>query len=89
MTGRHKSGRAAAEAWLTKWRIRVRRMIMFSGGDLFAEQDGVMAVSRYKAGHYLEARDLTLFVESDERQAREIAQLTGKAVLCPAVEKVF
>ena len=89
VTGRHRSTRAATEAWLAMWRIRVRRMIMFPGGDLFAEQDGVMAVSRYKAGHYFEARDLTLFVESDERQASEIARLTGKSVLCPAAAKVF
>ena len=64
-------------------------MVMWTGGDLLAEDQGVLAVSRFKAEHYSAAGDLTLFVESDERQAKEIAQLTGKPVVCPAVGKVF
>ena len=62
---------------------------MWKGGDLFAEADNILAVSRYKAQNYSADGDLTLFIESDERQAREIAQLAGKAVLCPAAAKVF
>lgn len=89
VTGRHEHARAESDAWLARWRVRVRRMVMWTGGDLLAEDQGVLAVSRFKAEHYSAAGDLTLFVESDERQAREIAQLAGKAVVCPATGKVF
>ena len=89
VTGRHEHARAESEAWLARWRVRARRMVMWTGGDLLAKDQGVLAVSRYKAAHYQAALELSLFVESDERQAREIAQLTGKQVVCPAVGKVF
>lgn len=89
VTGRHESVRKETDAWLAKWRVRVRKLVMWPGGDLFSETNGILAVSRYKAEQYAAAPRLTLFVESDPRQAQEIARLTGKAVLCPATEQVY
>lgn len=89
VTGRHESVRKETEAWLAKWRIRVRKMVMWPGGDLLADHDGVLAVSRYKAKHYAAAAETMLFIESDPLQALEIAELTGKLVLCPIAGRVY
>lgn len=86
-TGRHESSRAECVAWLEEHRIRVKRLVMWQGGDL--HEGDPWAVSRYKAQHYAALHKLSLFVESDDRQAREIAELSKKATLCTTTGKVY
>lgn len=94
ITGRPEATRAKAVEWLARWGVRVRRLEMFPGkfDELFHEVtiDGwkVQRVSQFKAEIYAQST-CKYFAESDERQAREIAGLTGKPVICPAAGRVF
>lgn len=89
-TARLEKHRAATEAWLARQGVRVERLAMWPGtaAERWQLVDGVPAVVRFKAEQYAKRR-LQLFIESDPQQARQIAQLTGRAVLCPAAERVF
>jgi hypothetical protein len=86
VTARPENERAATLAWLKRHGVRAQRLVMWPGS--LAERERPLAVSRYKAQHYA-ASGLKWFVESCPVQAREIAQLTGRAVICPTTAEVF
>lgn len=92
-TGRSESDREGSEAWLKMWGVGFERMAMWRGGDLFAEVGSkvgpVLAVSKHKAEAILADKRIFYFAESDDRQAREIAKLTGCMVVCPASKVVY
>lgn len=84
VTGRSERLRLPSQAWLTKHGVRVKRMVMFSGET----PSDPLAIARYKAGYWKESR-LDYFVESDPQQARELARLVKRPVICPAAGEVF
>jgi hypothetical protein len=86
VTGRSERHRASTLAWLERWGMSCQRLEMWQGTD--EERERPMAVSRFKAAHYGRS-SLALFVESCPIQAREIADITMKPVVCPAAGKVF
>jgi hypothetical protein len=83
-TGRPESARAASEAWLRRWGVRWDRLEMRP--ESIADDDE--SIARWKAGVY-SSSSCTLFAESEGRQAEIIAELSGKAVLCPAMGRVI
>lgn len=84
VTGRHERHRASTLAWLAKWGMKCDRLEMLPDGV----EHGPGIVSAHKAAHFA-ASKLLWFVESCPIQAREIAKLTGKPVICPAAAKVY
>jgi hypothetical protein len=87
VTGRHARYEAETRAWLARWGVEVRHLVMrdwdVDPGVPWHEQHG-----RHKARHF-ERSGLGLFAESCPLQAEVIARETGKAVLCPAAGRVF
>jgi len=88
VTGRDRRWEAETRAWLDRWGIRADRLIM-RDFEVPPGADWHQMVADWKADHYIAARDLWLFAESEPAQARRIARRSGKPVLCPAAEYVF
>jgi orotate phosphoribosyltransferase len=84
VTGRSQAHRVGSMAWLTKHGVRVKRMVMFPGET----PRDPLVIARYKAQHWGPS-GLAYFVESDPIQAKEIARLVGRPVICPAAGEVF
>lgn len=93
VTARIEKYRAETMKWLARHRIRVKRLEMMPQQTLRERQRHDPA--HFKAMHFsrfMATRDRTnkrigppLFVESEERQARVIAEKTGGLTLCPTV----
>jgi hypoxanthine phosphoribosyltransferase len=86
VTARLEKYRAATKAWLDRWGIRCPRLIMGPWATLQARRGD--NVAQWKGEAY-QKLSVAMFVESDARQAPEIARAAGKPVLCPAAERVF
>ena len=86
ITGRLEADRAETEQWLEDWGVRVKRLIMFPGTN--ADRAKSRAISDYKAREFSKL-GLDWFVESDKRQAEEIAERTGAWVICTEDGKVY
>jgi hypothetical protein len=83
-SGRGEGLRGECEAWLKKWGVRYGRLTLRPD----TLPDDWETIAEYKAGHYRES-ECTLFAESEPNQAERIAELSGKAVLCPVAERVY
>jgi len=79
--------RELTQNWLRRHGIRCDRLVMGPWGSL-QERAAPLAVERFKSAHYRQSK-LRLFIESDARQARVIARLAQKPVLCPAAGVVY
>jgi hypothetical protein len=86
ITGRLERDRAETEDWLERYGVKAKRLIMFPGSD--ADRAKPRAISDYKAREFNKL-DLDWFVESDKRQAPEIAERTGAWVICTEDGKVY
>ena len=80
VTSRLEKYRAETEAWLAAQGLRYRRLVMLDLPSK-AERQRLAAHGLFKGTFY---RDdpATLFIESETRQARRIAEIAGKPVLC-------
>ena len=85
VTGRMERYRVATERWLSGAGIRYRELIM-AGDD---QQHTCEAHARHKADWYAAHMDCMLFVESHPRQARMIADMTGRPVVCAETEECW
>lgn len=86
VTGRLEKDRAASEAWLQQHQVVVHKMIMYQGTA--EDRDAPGELPRYKAQHFVES-GLDWFVESDPEQAKQIAVIAKKPVICPAAKTVY
>ena len=82
VTARHERYRQITEAWLARHGVHAQRLIMRDWPHASGHHDN-SAIARWKAEHYKRS-GLALFAESDPAQARLIAELAKKPVLCPA-----
>lgn len=73
--------RMAAEAALAARGMSAERLETHPGGD-------GDALARWKAG-VLDGTRLTYYVEDDDAQARQVAGLTGRIVICPTSRAVY
>ncbi len=88
VTSRLEKYRPETERWLKQHRIQYDQLVMLDLPDMAARQKA-NSHSEHKARVY-QSGAWSLFVESDDQQARAINQLTGKPVLCTAdFEMVF
>jgi len=94
VTARTEKYRPQTEAWLKKWGISFRKLVMHPAKTLAERnRDDIPA---YKAKHFQawakthRASPPPLgFIESDDRQAKRIAKLTGLMVISPHAGKVY
>jgi adenine/guanine phosphoribosyltransferase-like PRPP-binding protein/uncharacterized HAD superfamily protein len=94
VTARLEKYREPTMAWLKRYGIRVHQLIMHSAATLHERnQDDIAA---YKARHFEAwasqhfARPAPLaFIESEDRQAKRIAEITGRMVVCPSSHSVY
>lgn len=93
VTARLEKYRAQTVAWLERWRIRARKLVMGPWPDQAARQRA--DVAQWKADQLQDflagAGGLKprMYIESDPRQAERIAQLTGGLVVCPRARRCF
>jgi orotate phosphoribosyltransferase len=83
VTNRLNRHRPQTEAWLKRHGIQYGKLIM-SPYDTFPERDRANDAVNLKTRAYLADSTLRLFVESDDRQAQEIARRTGRPVFSVA-----
>ncbi|MBW2998222.1 phosphoribosyl transferase, partial [Candidatus Woesearchaeota archaeon] len=81
VTSRLEKYRSETEMWLKKYDIDYDELIMLDLPDMKTRQK-LNLQGKFKAEVYNEKSDTILFIESSERQAKEIAELTQKPVLC-------
>ena len=86
-TARLEKYREITEAWLAKHGMSCKKLVM---GPWASNQERAIPgeIAKFKAGVY-SSYSYTLFVESNPKQAAEIADLTGKEVLCPYLKRVL
>lgn len=94
VTARIEKYRGLTEEWLKRWGIRWHRLVMHPAATLAERQRDDIAA--FKARHFEEwakrHRPIpgpTMFVESDDRQARRIHQLTKRMTVCPHTARVY
>ena len=89
VTARLEKYRDITEAWLKKYNVNYDKLIMFpTERQEERDKDHINEVSKFKAKHYAESNNF-VFVESELHEARSIAKLSNKFVVCPDVEEIF
>jgi uncharacterized HAD superfamily protein/hypoxanthine phosphoribosyltransferase len=81
VTSRLEKYRADTESWLNKHGIRYNQLHMLDLPDAKTRRS-LGCHGRFKADVYWKLEEAKLFVESEPIQAREIAERSGKPVLC-------
>ncbi len=93
VTARLEKYRPQTEEWLARHGVQVKSLVM--GPWQTKAERSKANVAAYKAEHFAKFLKQThaikppMFVESDERQAAEIAKLSGGLVVCPAAGRCF
>lgn len=88
VTSRLEKYRKETETWLKKNGVKYNNLRMLNVKTK-EERIRLGAHSKFKAQVYLEAVDTEMFVESEPKQAEEIAKFTGKPVICTANDKLY
>ena len=83
VTARLEKYRALTEAWLRRWGVRCRELVM----GPWAERSRAYDIGQFKGQVYRDSA-ATIFVESCPAQARTIAEVSGKRVICPATGEI-
>ena len=88
VTSRLEKYREPTEKWLKDHGVKYKQLIML---DLptAEERRKLSCHAKFKAEVYKNLADTVLFVESEPNQAREIALLTGKTVICTSTDEVY
>jgi uncharacterized HAD superfamily protein/adenine/guanine phosphoribosyltransferase-like PRPP-binding protein len=87
VTARLEKYREPTEAWLRRYGVRCRQLVM---GPWATKDERTRSydAGAYKGQAYRDS-EATIFVESCPIQARAIAEASGKRVICPATAEVF
>jgi uncharacterized HAD superfamily protein/adenine/guanine phosphoribosyltransferase-like PRPP-binding protein len=81
VTSRLEKYRAQTEKWLTDHGVEYERLIMLNlKTKEERQQQGAHAI--HKAQYYKDQHDLSIFIESDVKQAMQIMEYTSKPVYC-------
>ena len=68
--------------WLYDNGIQCNKMIMFNANTYEDRKNTGITPEQMKAAAYMIDKEAILFIESDDKQAKEIYKLSGKPVLC-------
>lgn len=88
VTSRLEKYRKQTEEWLRKHNVQYEHLYML---DLKSKEERIKqsAHAKFKAKVYSELTECILFIESERKQAIEIADLTKKAVICLSTDEFF
>lgn len=86
VTSRLEKYKNITEIWLKKHNIKYGSLIMLNLPS-YKEKNKIDS-AKFKADIYRKT-NCTLFVESSERQAKEIKRITGKSVFCTSTYELF
>ena len=88
ITSRLEKYRPETEQWLHTNNVKYDNLIMLSGYT--AEERRKLSLhAKFKAEQYKKLKDIQLFIESDRKQAEDIAKLTGKLCFCASTDELF
>ncbi len=85
ITYRLEKYREVTEKWLKDNGVRYTHLVMFQAKDWNERNQSGISPSMFKGMIYKNSQAFLLFIESDDRQAQEIHQISGKPVL--SIEK--
>lgn len=87
VTSRLEKYRKETEAWLAQHNIKYKKLFMFKGT---AEERRTLGLhADFKAQIYKSLNDSFLFIESNDKQAQRIAELTRKRCICCENDKMY
>ena len=88
ITSRLEKYRDDTECWLRNNNIHYGELIMM---NFATKEERIRSGShgKFKAEHYRRIKKADIFIESNESQAAEIAELSGKLVFCTDTHKVY
>lgn len=75
--------------WLDSNGIKCGNIVMFNAHTWEMRDKTQISSEEFKAGYYKQQDWARLFIESDDRQAREIFRLSGKPVYCVESNKMY
>lgn len=81
ITSRHEKYRKETEIWLEKNGIKYSRLLMINH-EKYDNKDVVENKGLYMGIEYKKYKEISLFIENDDYQAREISRVSGKGVFC-------
>ena len=88
ITSRLEKYRKETEDWLRNNNVQYDHLIMLSGYTA-EERKKLNLHAKFKAEQYKKLADIQLFIESDRKQAEQIAKLTGKLCFCASTDELF
>ena len=88
ITSRLEKYRSETEEWLSKNNVKYDKLIMLTGYTA-EERRKLNLHAKFKAEQYKKLTDIQLFIESDRKQAEEIAKLTNKLCFCATTDELF
>lgn len=88
ITSRLEKYRPQTEQWLKRNNVQYDKLIMLSGYTA-EERRKLNLHAKFKAEQYKKLTDIQLFIESDKKQAQEIARLTNKLCFCASTDELF
>ena len=88
-TYRLEKNRAITENWLASQGVRYKELVMFPSDSWDGRNRSGISPEKFKANYYKSQPWAELFVESDDCQARKIAELSGKPVFCVESNKMY
>lgn len=80
--------RAVTEQWMKKWGVRARELVLHPAQTIQERERDKNRVRDLKARVFRESKCSIMF-ESDEQQARIIAEASGKTVIVPATGEII
>ena len=80
--------RAATEAWMQKWGVKAKTLALHSARTVQDRERDKDRVVSHKAKVYRESK-CTIMFESDSKQARIIAESSGKTVIVPSTGEIM
>lgn len=94
VTARIEKYRDRTQAWLDRHGIRCNNLVMHPAKSLRERQRDDIAAFKarhfeaWAKSHHARPRP-SMFIESDDAQAKRIAEITGRMVVCPSAAKVY
>lgn len=80
--------RAATEAWMARWGVKTRRLVLHPAQTIRDRERDRDRVTVHK-GRTFRDSPCSIMFESDPKQARVIADVSGKLVVVPTTGEVF
>lgn len=88
VTSRLEKYRPQTEEWLKKHNIKYKNLYMLDL-ETAEERRKLGCHAEFKAKIYQEKDDCHFFIESEREQAKKIAEITGKQVICTSTDEYF